>query len=161
MSILDDFRSMTHEISAAYDIRAGELASIKRHIRTMLGDLRRTRREESRKLAAERRKEVAHIKKQVEGIKKETANSLRDFRKTTLSGIKMETEDRKGEVIDMLGSFRKDFIDGFRKEMEGMTSAWGDLVQGLRAKRNQVRTGQNLPEAKSGKRKRHVANRAA
>lgn len=61
MAMADEFRAMTQDIAASYDVRMGELAAIRQQVSGMLGDFRKTRLDETKRLNADRKHEVSGL----------------------------------------------------------------------------------------------------
>lgn len=68
MAMADEFRAMTQDIAASYDVRIGELASMRQQISEMLGDFRKTRLHDAKGYRADRRRAVSDIKNEVSGL---------------------------------------------------------------------------------------------
>ena len=61
MALAEEFRAMTQDIAASFDVRKAEIASIRQQVSDILGDFRKTRLDESKRLNAERKREVSDI----------------------------------------------------------------------------------------------------
>lgn len=136
MTASNDFRAMVQDISAAYDVRKGELSALRQQLHQMLDEFKKEKKEELKRIGDERKREISALKKRVEDIKHDVHDSLDDFRKTAFAEIEKGAKDRKEEVSHMLKSFRKEVLDGFKHERENMASAWQELVSSMKAKRS-------------------------
>lgn len=162
----NDFRAMVQDISAAYDVRKGELSALRQQLHQMLDEFKKEKKEELKKIGDERKREISALKKRVEDIKHDVHDSLNDFRKTAFAEIEKGAKDRKEEVSHMLKTFRKEVLDGFRHERENMASAWQELVSSMKAKRSGKTQGdQREPSyervASHSKKARRVKTKAA
>lgn len=91
MAMADEFRAMTQDIAASFDVRKGEIESIRQHISEILGDFRKTRLHDAKGYNKERRREVSDIKNEVSVI---------------LGGFRKEREDMASAWHDLVSSMR-------------------------------------------------------
>ena len=61
MAYADEFRAMTQDIAASYDVRMGELAAIRQQVSETLGGFRKTRLDETKRFNADRKAEVSDL----------------------------------------------------------------------------------------------------
>lgn len=79
MAYADDFRAMTQDIAASFDVRMGELAAIRQQVTGMLDDFRKTRIDETKRLNAERKSEVSEMLGGFRKEREETASAWHDL----------------------------------------------------------------------------------
>ena len=111
MSNAEGMRSLAQNITASYDARIGELASIRQQTSDMLSEFHR--------MDDERKTAVSNMKKEVSDLR---------------SNLHKECEDREKEVSNM----KKEascMLDGFKKDREDAVGAWHDLAATMESKR--------------------------
>ena len=59
MAMAEEFRAMTQDIAASFDVRKGEVESLSRQVSGMIGDFRKTRLHDTKTNNKERRRDVS------------------------------------------------------------------------------------------------------
>lgn len=95
MAMADEFRAMTQDIAASFDVRKGELASMRQQMSDTLRDFRKTRLHDAKGYKADRKRAVSDIKNEVSGL----LNGFRKDREEMASawhGLAMSTHVKSG-----------------------------------------------------------------
>ena len=68
MAMVDEFRAMTQDIAASFDVRKAEFASMRQQISDTLRDFRKTRLHDAKGYEADRKRTVSDIKNEISGL---------------------------------------------------------------------------------------------